>query len=244
MYVYFLVCFSQFSDIRIIIISTFSRTEKHSISATSLKPHSSLNQTPPPTWYGLWVSPPPPPPPPPCKNCLEMENWSFGFFRNSRKISFSDRFSCYNAKWHPSRTGFFYFSFKNGSLRACPQAEKLAIKVEVSAKPPENWATSPAPPPRAVPPPTPGGTATSSPVYQWPFRPHEAAPPSEEPSASPSETMVPEKSGGIPFINSNPAVPLPTGEVDSATIRPVPTISGHGGLLQALDIFIYFSVFS
>lgn len=39
---------------------------------------------------------------------------------------------------------------------------------------------------------------------------------------------MPDKGGGIPFINSNPAVPLPTGEVDSATIRPFPT-SAHGG---------------
>jgi hypothetical protein len=39
---------------------------------------------------------------------------------------------------------------------------------------------------------------------------------------------VPDKSDGMPFINSNPAVPLPTGEVDSATIRPLPT-SGQGG---------------
>ncbi|XP_002265483.1 early nodulin-like protein 14 [Vitis vinifera] len=133
--------------------------------------------------------------------------------------------------WHPSRTGFFYFSFNNGSLEACQQAQKLAIKVQASAKPRDNWATSPALPPRAAPAPTSGGTPTSSPVYPWPFRPHEAAPSSAEPSASPPATVMPDKGAGIPFINSNPAVPLPTGEVDSATIRPVPT-SGHGGLVQ------------
>lgn len=33
--------------------------------------------------------------------------------------------------------------------------------------------------------------------------------------------------GSIPFINSNPAVPLPTGEVDSATFQPLPTSANH-----------------
>lgn len=72
MYMYFLVCFLQFSDIGIIIISMFSRTEKPSISVTSLKPHSSPNPTPPLTRYGYF----------PCKYCVEMGNSSFGFFRN------------------------------------------------------------------------------------------------------------------------------------------------------------------
>uniref|UniRef100_A0A2P2QB72 Uncharacterized protein n=1 Tax=Rhizophora mucronata TaxID=61149 RepID=A0A2P2QB72_RHIMU len=31
----------------------------------------------------------------------------------------------------------------------------------------------------------------------------------------------------MPFINSNPAVPLPTGETDSATVRPLPTSGQH-----------------
>ncbi|KAK9943892.1 hypothetical protein M0R45_009482 [Rubus argutus] len=48
---------------------------------------------------------------------------------------------------------------------------------------------------------------------------------SPEPSVG---SLIPNKGGGMPFINSNPAVPLPTGEVDSATIRPIPT-SGHQG---------------
>uniref|UniRef100_A0A803NE32 Phytocyanin domain-containing protein n=1 Tax=Chenopodium quinoa TaxID=63459 RepID=A0A803NE32_CHEQI len=40
---------------------------------------------------------------------------------------------------------------------------------------------------------------------------------------SPVPAASPAAMGSIPFINSNPAVPLPTGEVDSATIRPFPT---------------------
>lgn len=99
----------------------------------------------------------------------------------------------------------------------------------------ENWATSPKPPPRVAPAPTSGGSPTASPVYPWPFRPHKVVPPSAEPSASPPAVVALDKGGGIPFINSNPAVPLPTGEVDSATLCPVPT-SGHERLLQVLDV--------
>lgn len=50
---------------------------------------------------------------------------------------------------------------------------------------------------------------------------------------------MPDKGGGIPFINSNPAVPLPTGEVDSATIRPFPT-SAHGGR----QVYMHFATLS
>ena len=71
-----------------------------------------------------------------------------------------------------------------------------------------------------------GGVVSSSPTYPWPFQPHQASlSPSPEPSVG---SLLPNKSGGMSFINSNPAVPLPTGEVDSATIRPIPT-SGHHG---------------
>ncbi|KAJ6681494.1 hypothetical protein OIU74_019890 [Salix koriyanagi] len=130
--------------------------------------------------------------------------------------------------WHPSRPGFFYFTFNNGSLKFCNQdSQKLSIKV------------SPPPPPEQLPPvaspPVPGDIMASSPA--WPYRPREetASSPAPEPSgsaaSSPMEmvpTAMPDKSGGsgMPFINSNPAVPLPTGEIDSATIRPLPT-SGH-----------------
>lgn len=79
-----------------------------------------------------------------------------------------------------------------------------------------------------------GDVVSSSPTYPWPNRPGEG---SSSPGPSPFSaaanspvkmpSLVPDKGGGIPFINSNPAVPLPTGEVDSATIRPLPA-SGHG----------------
>ncbi|KAL5560170.1 hypothetical protein UlMin_036381 [Ulmus minor] len=125
--------------------------------------------------------------------------------------------------WHPSRPGFFYFSFRNGSLQTCQGSQKLAIRVS-SSPAPESSAIPPQIPPMAAPSPTSGGVAASSPAYPWPFRPKQAASPS--PGVTPS--LVPDKGGGIPFINSNPAVPLPTGEVDSATIRPLP-VSSHGG---------------
>lgn len=137
--------------------------------------------------------------------------------------------------WHPSRLGFFYFSFNNGSTKACQDGKKLAIEVS-SSLPPEISASSPElQPPMASPPvlpPTVGGIVSSSPAYPWPFGPRESTAPSPSPVSAifpaTSPSMVPVKGGGaIPFINSNPAVPLPTGEVDSATIRPVPTSSDH-----------------
>lgn len=57
---------------------------------------------------------------------------------------------------------------------------------------------------------------SGAPSYPWPMGPKEASSP-----------MLPAKGGGIPFINSNPAVPLPTGEVDSATITPLPISPAH-----------------
>ncbi|KAB2083250.1 hypothetical protein ES319_A05G252800v1 [Gossypium barbadense] len=141
--------------------------------------------------------------------------------------------------WHPSRTGFFYFAFNNGSLKTCQSSQKLSVKAS-PALPPRNATTTPSPdlPPAAAPAPTSGGPIVpSSPVYPWPFRPRQAAV-SPAPSATSPVTvpsLVPGKGGGIPFINSNPAVPLPTGEVDSATIRPLPT-SDHGG--QAAEGFM------
>ncbi|GFY96470.1 cupredoxin superfamily protein [Actinidia rufa] len=78
---------------------------------------------------------------------------------------------------------------------------------------------------------------SSSPAFSWPFQPRESElAPSPSPSTvfpATSPSLLPEKGDGIPFINSNPAVPLPTGEVDSATIRPLPT-SGHRGQVVGL----------
>ncbi|OMO54901.1 Cupredoxin [Corchorus capsularis] len=133
--------------------------------------------------------------------------------------------------WHPSRPGFFYFAFNNGSLKTCQGFQKLSIKVSAAAALPPGNAAIPTPelPPTAAPAPTSGGSVvSSSPAYPWPFRPRQRQAVSPAPSASSPVAMpslVPDKggAGGIPFINSNPAVPLPTGEVDSATIRPFPT---------------------
>ncbi|KAK6940035.1 hypothetical protein RJ641_029566, partial [Dillenia turbinata] len=135
--------------------------------------------------------------------------------------------------WNPSRTGFFYFSFNNGSKIPCQHGRKLAIKV---TNPKQTITLSPEIPPERSPEPIPGGTVSSSPAYPWPFRPHEwSNSPMIAPSASPP--LVAEKGGGdtngMPFINSNPAVPLPTGEVDSATIRPLPT-SDHPSQVRNL----------
>ena len=97
-----------------------------------------------------------------------------------------------------------------------------------------------------VPAPIPGDITASPPA--WPYHPRDetasypAPAPSGSASSSPMETVptsMPDKSGGggIPFINSNPAVPLPTGEIDSATIRPLPT-SGHHQPVYSFSPFI------
>ncbi|KAJ7974045.1 early nodulin-like protein 1 [Quillaja saponaria] len=136
---------------------------------------------------------------------------------------------------YPSRPGFFYFTFSDDSSKACQASEKFAIKVskDSSSSPPETSTITPELSPVAAPAPAPssGGAASSSPVFPWPYRPHQADSPSPAPGGASSPAtlpLLPDKGGGIPFINSNPAVPLPTGEVDSATIRPLPT-SGHEG---------------
>ncbi|KAA8537904.1 hypothetical protein F0562_027516 [Nyssa sinensis] len=147
--------------------------------------------------------------------------------------------------WHPTRPGFFYYSFNNGSFSAC-NGQKLVIKV--SPPQPSNGALAPELSPIAAPPPSSGGILSSSPAYPWPFRPRELTSPSPAPIAilpATSPSTVTDKGDGMPFINSNPAVPLPTGEVDSATIRPLP-VSGHGrqmvGFL-AVQIAVCWAVF-
>ncbi|KAK7270422.1 hypothetical protein RIF29_23543 [Crotalaria pallida] len=153
--------------------------------------------------------------------------------------------------WHPSRPGYFYFSFNNGSLKACQDSQKLAIKVSFSsseeegALPPSSQGSANAPQHsptiiEGAPGPSSGGEVASTPSFPWPFRPGQAAasPPALSPVTVP---LVPEKSGGgggMPFINSNPAVPLPTGEVDSATIRPLPTSSAHQGQVVMIGFHI------
>ncbi|KAJ8541501.1 hypothetical protein K7X08_002317 [Anisodus acutangulus] len=137
--------------------------------------------------------------------------------------------------WRPSRPGIFYFSFHNGTNAACLQGQKLAIKVSFSTQA-ASPASSPEKPPVGTPPVISGGIVSSSPAYPWPFQPRESTSPSPAPSAvlPANGPMVPEKGGDIPFINSNPAVPLPTGEVDSATIRPLPTSCSAHYVMQVV----------
>ncbi|KAJ1376272.1 hypothetical protein SESBI_50109, partial [Sesbania bispinosa] len=89
--------------------------------------------------------------------------------------------------WHPSRPGFFYFSFNDGSLKACQASQKLAIEV-TSAMPPELS-------PLAAPAPSSGGEMPLSPPFPWPFLPLQAASPGPVPSANSLVTvpLVPEK---------------------------------------------------
>lgn len=137
-------------------------------------------------------------------------------------------------QWHPSRTGNFYFAFYNGTAIPCQQGQKLAVKITST--------TSHSPAPETQPPETPGGVVASSPSYPWPFQPREKEGASPGPAytdigLSPYPAISPAM-GSIPFINSNPAVPLPTGEVDSATIRPLPTSADHTS-----QVYSIFSVF-
>ncbi|XP_026452595.1 uncharacterized protein LOC113353098 [Papaver somniferum] len=133
--------------------------------------------------------------------------------------------------WNPSRPGFFYFAFNNGSLKSCEESEKFPIRVY--PKPPQNGdllapKISPLPPPS----PTSGGIVSSSPAHHWHFlspQPSSLAPSpnsANAPVTIPSE--FPGKGGSMPFINSNPAIPLPTGETDATVIRPLPASHGHG----------------
>ncbi|KAK4280221.1 hypothetical protein QN277_011869 [Acacia crassicarpa] len=124
--------------------------------------------------------------------------------------------------WHPSRPGSFYFTFNDGSFKACQASPKLDIKVSPAVPPELSPKGSPTQAPASG-----GEPVSSSPAFPWPFRPRQADSPGPAPVGSSTATfpLVPTKGGGngMPFINSNPAVPLPTGEVDSATIRPLPT---------------------
>ncbi|XP_028763873.1 leucine-rich repeat extensin-like protein 5 [Neltuma alba] len=79
------------------------------------------------------------------------------------------------------------------------------------ALPPQESAMSPDISPTEAPAPFSGADPSPSRTFPWPFQAE-----SPEPSTGKGGT-------GMPLINSNPAAPLPKGEVDSATIRPTPT---------------------
>ncbi|RDY04844.1 hypothetical protein CR513_11386, partial [Mucuna pruriens] len=125
--------------------------------------------------------------------------------------------------WHPSRRGLFYFSFNDGSFKACQGSEKLAIEVS-SAMPPQLAPLSdpPAPFSGEV---SPSPSPSPSPLFPWHFHPLQEASPAPAPSASVTVPLY--KSDTMPFINSNPAVPLPTDEADSAIIHPLPASTAH-----------------
>ena len=148
-----------------------------------------------------------------------------------------------NLQWHPSRPGYFYFSFYNGTNKPCQEGQKLAVQVTPHS-PPGQPPQSPVVPPQIPPPATPGGVVSSSPAYPWPFQPREKASPGPTTAGAGEITvapaMAPERGGSIPFINSNPAVPLPTGEVDSATIRPLPTSANHAPKVKFQILYINF----
>ncbi|XP_052723229.1 uncharacterized protein LOC108345367 isoform X1 [Vigna angularis] len=121
--------------------------------------------------------------------------------------------------WHPSRPGFFYFSFNGGSLIACQASQKLAIEVTsaVVAATPQASALPPF-----------SGEVSPSPFFPWHFNTLQEGSPGPSPSSSVATApLEPYQSGSVPFISSNPAVPLPTDEVDSATLHPLPTSSSH-----------------
>ncbi|XP_072970815.1 early nodulin-like protein 14 [Typha angustifolia] len=119
-------------------------------------------------------------------------------------------------KWRPARPGYYYLGTKR-----CESGEKVPLRVVV---PDPSTEASPA----AAPPPIAGGDLptipsngwfSSSPIYSAgptmsfnPLLPVEGPAPATEPSSS-----------GVPLISSNPAVPLPTGITDTATILPLPT---------------------
>lgn len=82
-----------------------------------------------------------------------------------------------------------------------------------------------------------GGGNQQSPTFPWPSRPRQVATPESSP------VTVTDKGGAMPFINSNPAVPLPTGEVDSATLRPSIT-SGLQQVPSSLSLSSFICDFS
>lgn len=116
-------------------------------------------------------------------------------------------------QWRPTQPGYYYYS-----SGGCENGEKVAVRVIPT--PPHS---SIAFPPVTAPPPTSGGELPSFPSNGWvSSSPASSLQPELGPSPAPGDSGT-----GIPFINSNPAVPLPTGETDTATIRPLP-ITGSG----------------
>lgn len=92
--------------------------------------------------------------------------------------------------------------------------------------------------PAPAPAPTAGGVvSTSSPDYiSWPFHFKQVNSPTNSPPSAD------EGDQGMPFINSNPTVPLPTGEADTVTIRPLPTSAHQHQVIFNLPFLFFQSI--
>ncbi|CAN8312769.1 unnamed protein product [Cochlearia groenlandica] len=143
--------------------------------------------------------------------------------------------------WYPSRKGSYYFSFTNNNTttlpKTCQSNQKLTVQVILSAA-----ASPPSQPPTPAIAPGPvseGGVVSSSPSsFPWPLGPREGSIFSPGPSPSEITSVTVPGKDGVPFINSNPAVPLPTGEVDSTSINPLPTStnSAHKVMMETVTV--------
>ncbi|KAJ0257508.1 Cupredoxin superfamily protein [Hirschfeldia incana] len=135
--------------------------------------------------------------------------------------------------WYPSRPGSYYFSFTNNTSlpKTCQLNQKLTVQVIPAA------ASSPSQPPTPAIAPGPvseGGVVSASPSYPWPLGPREGSVLAPGPSPSEITSVTVPGKDGVPFINSNPAVPLPTGEVDSTSINPLPTSTNSNSAHQVM----------
>ncbi|XP_020573700.1 uncharacterized protein LOC110020069 [Phalaenopsis equestris] len=167
-------------------------------------------------------------------------------FHNGRALdlcNFADASLVYHGKstqfkWTPPQPGRYYFSIKDEFATSCEKGEKLLVRVLF------HELISPALSPEVAPPPTAGGDLPSTPHRGW----WAAAPLSLAPEASPLEpgvgsataTPPPEAGEGMPFISSNPVIPLPTGETDTAALRPLlpPSQGAHQVVGQAASLEI------
>ncbi|KAJ4889583.1 Cupredoxin superfamily protein [Raphanus sativus] len=137
--------------------------------------------------------------------------------------------------WYPSRIGSYYFSFKNNTshVKTCQLHQKLSVQVILAD------ASPPSKPPTSAVSPVPvseGGVVSSSPSYPWPLGPREGSAFSPGPSPSEITSVSVPGEDGVPFINSNPAVPLPTGEVDSTSSNPLPTSTNSAHQVMMLTV--------
>ncbi|PKU70688.1 uncharacterized protein LOC110108692 [Dendrobium catenatum] len=154
------------------------------------------------------------------------------------------------SKWTPPLPGRYYFSIKDESATSCERGEKLLVRV-ISQE-----LISPALSPEVAPPPTAGGDLPSSPSRGWWASGGLAPPPRLAPESSPLEPSKgtpstappPENPEGMPFISSNPVIPMPTGETDTAALRPLPTPSqaasqvvGQAASLEIRTVLVAFT---